>query len=201
MTTSPIKGEEGQPHLVRAALFGLCPECGAPTLFKGPISFADECRDCRLNFTAFNVGDGPAALLVMAVGALVVPAALALHFKLGPPVWVHIMLWPLVVMAMTVGGLRLAKGALICSEHQRQSHEGRIVPSGLEQSAGTGAAKTATGTGADSKASASHSAIGHSATATPAAEPESTASVANGAPAPTGDGAMTDRAQDNDGHD
>lgn len=75
----------------------------------------------------FNVGDGPAALLVMAVGAIVVPAALALHFTVDPPLVVHLLLWPSLVLAMTVGGLRLAKAGLLAAEHQREGREGRLV--------------------------------------------------------------------------
>lgn len=37
-------GEKGQPAFGEAALFGLCPQCGARTLFAGWIAFADRCR-------------------------------------------------------------------------------------------------------------------------------------------------------------
>ena len=54
--------QKGQPGLVEAALLGLCPECGAKTLFSGPAKFAERCEKCGLDYAAFNVGDGPAAL-------------------------------------------------------------------------------------------------------------------------------------------
>ena len=38
--------EKGQPGLVPAALFGLCPDCGEKTLFDAPIQFADKCDNC-----------------------------------------------------------------------------------------------------------------------------------------------------------
>lgn len=127
MNTSPPQGTEGRPPIAKAALFGLCPECGARTLFAGPIRFADRCPHCGLDFGRFNVGDGPAALLVMLVGAIVVPSALWLHFSVHPPVIVHIILWPLIVLALTLAGLRVAKGGLIAAEHQREGREGRMV--------------------------------------------------------------------------
>lgn len=127
MTISPPQGTEGRPPIAKAALFGLCPECGSPTLFNGLIRFASRCRQCGLDFDKFNVGDGPAALLVMVVGAIVVPLALWLHFSVHPPVFVHLILWPIIVTALTVGGLRVAKGGLIAAEHQREGHEGRLV--------------------------------------------------------------------------
>ena len=63
---------EGQPGVIPAALFGLCPQCGARGLFDGVAKFAPKCRACGLDFTTFNVGDGPAAFLTLIIGALVV---------------------------------------------------------------------------------------------------------------------------------
>ena len=125
----------GRPPIGKAALLGLCPECGAPTLFAGPISFADRCRACGLDFARFNVGDGPAAILIMIVGAIVLPAALVLHFSLHPPLIVHLILWPALTLALTLGGLRVAKGWLIAAEHQREGHEGRLVQPPQEDAA------------------------------------------------------------------
>ena len=123
--TSVVAGP--RPPLWRAALFGVCPECGTGSMFAGYIRFANRCAVCGLDFTRFNVGDGPAALLVMIVGAILLPAQLALHFKVHPPLIVHLILWPIVALALIIGGLRLAKGGLLASEHQRGGHEGRIA--------------------------------------------------------------------------
>ena len=35
---------EGRPGIMQAALFGLCPQCGAKTLFSGPARFAERCQ-------------------------------------------------------------------------------------------------------------------------------------------------------------
>ena len=53
--------------LVAAALRGDCPRCGEQTLFAGWVAFAPTCRACGLDFSAFNVGDGPAAFLILIV--------------------------------------------------------------------------------------------------------------------------------------
>ena len=128
MTPGPETGREGRPPIARAALLGLCPECGAPTLYHGMVRIAPACSSCGLDFARFNVGDGPAALLVMVVGAIILPLALWLHFSLHPPVIVHLILWPIVCSAIVVGGLRMAKAALLAAEHQREGREGRIDP-------------------------------------------------------------------------
>ena len=114
---------KGQPALGEAALFGLCPRCGERTLFAGPIKFAATCRACDLDFSKFNVGDGPAAFLTMIVGALVVVLALTLQLSVEPPWWVHVLLWVPLTTLGVIGGLRLAKGALMWSEYKQKAGE------------------------------------------------------------------------------
>jgi uncharacterized protein (DUF983 family) len=114
---------KGQPSLQEAALFGLCPRCGARTLFDGPIKFAAHCRACGLDFSRFNVGDGPAAFLTMIVGAIVVVLALTLQLAAEPPWWVHVLLWVPLTVAGVVAGLRIAKAALLHSEYRQKAGE------------------------------------------------------------------------------
>jgi uncharacterized protein (DUF983 family) len=116
---------QGQPSLGEATLRGLCPRCGAKTLFAGGIRFADRCRACGLDFARFNVGDGPAAFLTLIVGGIVTALALWLELALAPPFWLHALLWiPLTVAAVWVG-LRAAKAALLYSEFKRGAGEAR----------------------------------------------------------------------------
>ena len=114
---------EGQPGIVRAALFGLCPRCGARTLFAGLAQFAPRCRTCSLDLSQFNVGDGPAAFLTMIVGALIVGLALWLELAWHPPFWVHALLWIPLTAAAVVWGLRAGKAALLWAEYTRQARE------------------------------------------------------------------------------
>ena len=116
----------GQPGFVPAALFGLCPRCGARTLFDGAVKFAPRCRVCSLDFQSYNVGDGPAAFLTLIVGALIVVAALVVDFAFAPPLWLHVVLWVPITVGAVVYGLRVGKAALLASEHQRKAAEGRL---------------------------------------------------------------------------
>lgn len=117
------QASKGQPGIAAAALFGLCPHCGAKTMFAGPARFAPRCEACGLDFASYNVGDGPAAFLTLVIGALIVGLALWLEFSVHPPVWVHVVLWPPLVAGLTLGGLRLTKGALLAAEVQRKARE------------------------------------------------------------------------------
>jgi uncharacterized protein (DUF983 family) len=115
------------PDTARASLRGLCPKCGAPGLFSGAVRFSGSCRSCKLDFTQFNVGDGPAAFLIMIVGALITIGAVSLQLSVEPPFWVHILIWVPVTAALVVGLLRLAKGALLVLEYRNRAREGKLV--------------------------------------------------------------------------
>lgn len=91
------------------------------------MQFHSKCEACGLDYGRYNVGDGPAAFLTLIIGALLVALALALDAAVQPPLWVHVVLWVPLTAAAVVYGLRVAKGALLASEHQRQAAEGRQV--------------------------------------------------------------------------
>jgi len=124
MSEAPAHG--AAPSLAAAAFQGLCPNCGARTLFAGLARFAPKCRACGLDFEAYNVGDGPAAFLILIVGAIVTGGAILLDQMAGPPWWVHI-IWLPVGAALTIYGLRLGKAALIYQEHKHRAGEGRLA--------------------------------------------------------------------------
>jgi uncharacterized protein (DUF983 family) len=119
---------EPGPHPALVASRGLCPRCGARTLFAGLATFAPKCRACGLDYSAFNVGDGPAAFLIFIVGGIMVGLAIWLELSLSPPFWVHVILWVPLATALVVGLLRLSKGLLLALEYRHRAREGRIAP-------------------------------------------------------------------------
>ena len=123
--TQRISGQERAA--LDAALRGTCPRCGRGPLFEGPVRFAPRCKACDLDFTQFNVGDGPAAFLILIVGTLLTVGALILDAAAEPPWWVHL-LWVPVGLLLTVGGLRLAKAWLLGAEYRNRAREGRLAP-------------------------------------------------------------------------
>ena len=115
-----------EPSSLEAAVKGDCPRCGARTLFSGWVSFAERCRACGLDYSTFNVGDGPAAFLIFIVGTITVVGALVVDGAVSPPWWVHLV-WIPVAAALTIGGLRVSKGWLLAQEYKHRAREGRIV--------------------------------------------------------------------------
>ncbi|MGB5725516.1 MAG: DUF983 domain-containing protein [Parasphingorhabdus sp.] len=120
------ENEKGQPDVLPAALFGLCPNCGQKTLFAHVTQFSDKCRACGLDYSRFNVGDGPAAFLTLIVGAIILGMALAVEANFNPPIWVHALLWFPLTIAAVVGSLRVSKAILLILEHRNQAREGTI---------------------------------------------------------------------------
>ena len=120
-------GAPTAPPLVAASLKGLCPRCGAKTLFAGIARFAAKCRACGLDFSSLNVGDGPAVFLILIIGTILSVAAIMVDLAFDPPLWVHL-IWLPVGIAMTLGGLRIGKAALAYQEYRHSAGEGRIVP-------------------------------------------------------------------------
>lgn len=121
----PTKIEQ-PTHLIRAAIQARCPRCENAPLFDGWVGFAARCRACGLDYDKFNVGDGPAAFLILIIGALVTALALTLQLSAHPPFWVHIILWVPITTALVILCLRASKAALLILEYRHQAREGRI---------------------------------------------------------------------------
>ena len=115
------------PSLLAAGLNGLCPQCGAHTLFAGAARFAPKCRVCGLDFSALNVSDGPAVFLILIIGTILCVGAIMVDLTFNPPILVHL-IWLPIALALTLGGLRLGKAALAYQEFRHRAREGRIVP-------------------------------------------------------------------------
>jgi uncharacterized protein (DUF983 family) len=117
------QNSEGRPGIMQVALSGLCPQCGAKTLFAGPAKFANRCDKCGLDYGSFNVGDGPAALLTLVIGALVIILAVMVDIGFNPPFWVQALIWVPFTVVLTFLSLRAAKGALLAAEYRNKAGE------------------------------------------------------------------------------
>ena len=115
-----------KPSPLASAIAGRCPRCAKAPLFSGLVGFAPRCAACGLDFSSFNVGDGPAAFLIFIVGTITVAAALVVDGAFSPPWWVHLV-WLPVAAALTLGGLRLSKALVLGLEYRHRAREGRIA--------------------------------------------------------------------------
>ncbi len=101
------------PSVWTTALRCRCPRCGTGPLFDGLLAVRPRCRDCGLNLSDADAGDGPAVFVMMILGFLVVGLALWVEFTFEPPLWVHVVLWAPFISVAGVGLLRVLKAWLI----------------------------------------------------------------------------------------
>lgn len=107
----------------RAGLACRCPACGVGPLFKGFLKVADRCTVCGLDLTAQDSGDGPAVFIVLILGFIVVALALIVEVKFEPPLWVHAILWPPVILGGALLMLRPFKATLLALQYKHKTHE------------------------------------------------------------------------------
>lgn len=98
-----------QPGVISAALCGLCPRCGARTLFAAPAALAEECPACGLDFLSLERGGRLVGVLTMLLALVLILAALGVDQWLRPPLWASLLFWAPVTVGTTIFGLRLCK--------------------------------------------------------------------------------------------
>lgn len=115
-----------EPSPFLAGLRGRCPRCGEGRLFSGYLKIAETCEACGLDFQGEDAGDGPAVFIMFAVGFIVVPLALVAEVAFGPPLWLHMVLWIPVSLALILIMLPPFKATLYALQHKHAAHEGRL---------------------------------------------------------------------------
>jgi uncharacterized protein (DUF983 family) len=111
---------------VLTGLKGLCPRCGKGHLFKGFLSVRPTCEVCGLDLAFADAGDGPAFFVMSIVGILVVGLALWVEFTYEPPIWLHLVMWSALSIALSLALVRPLKGALVALQYHHKAEEGRI---------------------------------------------------------------------------
>lgn len=97
-----------------------CPKCGQGPLFEGYLTVRQFCETCGLDLSAEDSGDGPAIFIIFILGAVVVPLALWMEASLEPPLWVHAVLWSIVVLGGTLALLRPLKAIMVALQFRHR---------------------------------------------------------------------------------
>lgn len=114
-----------EPSVARAALGCVCPRCGKGRLFAGLLSLRPACEICGLDFTRMDVGDAFVVPILMVMGFMVVGAAIWVDFTFTPPLWLHAVLWPPVVLVLGGAMTRYLKSFFAVQQyHVRRSEMG-----------------------------------------------------------------------------
>mgnify|MGYP005853669881 CR=1 FL=1 len=111
---------KGQPGLVSAALSGLCPRCGARTLFAAPAVLADECAACGLDIIALERGGRFVGVVTMLLALALILAALGVDEWLRPPLWLSLLFFAPLTVGAVIGGLRFYKTMWVYHQYEER---------------------------------------------------------------------------------
>ncbi len=113
--------------VLRAGLLCRCPRCGQGRLFTDIVHFlrvAQSCEVCGLDLRPEDSGDGPAVFVMFVTGPLVVALAILFEVLVGPPLWLHALLWIPTILLASIALLRPLKGVLIALQYRHRAGEG-----------------------------------------------------------------------------
>src|SRR5690606_33274445 len=100
----------------KAALMQRCPACCQAPLFEGILQVRERCAHCGTHLKSHEVGDGPAFFVMTFLCLFLSFMAGIVELAYAPPLWVHLAIWPLVTLLLSLLLLRVAKAAMIAIE-------------------------------------------------------------------------------------
>jgi uncharacterized protein (DUF983 family) len=109
--------------LIPTALRGRCPRCGQGSVFAGYIRVAPNCPVCGLSLAGHDTGDGPAFFIMLPLCILTAVSALLLDRLASPPLWVHMVVWPIFIAAVVGLSLRPVKATMIALQYRYRDME------------------------------------------------------------------------------
>ncbi len=111
---------------ISTGLSGRCPRCGEGPMFSGFLTLAPKCEVCGLDYAFADAGDGPAVLVTLFAGFIVLGIALAVEIAYEPPFWVYAAVFLPLTLVVCLGMLRPLKGFLIASQYVNKAEPGRL---------------------------------------------------------------------------
>ena len=108
--------ERGQGFPYLPMLRGLqqkCPCCGEAPIYRSYLKPVDACGSCGTPLAEMRTDDIAPYFTILIVGHIIAPFLLFLESNYAPPVWVHLSIWPALILALTLLGLPRVKGAAL----------------------------------------------------------------------------------------
>ena len=120
MTTTP------EPVTLSRALWRgftmRCPNCGQASLFGRFLKVVDHCPACGEEYSHHRADDFPPYLVMVVLGHLVVPIALAIEVAYALPIWLQYLIWLPLVAAGAIALLQPTKGAVVALQWHAGMH-------------------------------------------------------------------------------
>ena len=100
-----------------------CPHCGRGKLFTGYLKVAERCQVCGFDLSAADSGDGPAVFIILIVGFIACFGMLVSEIAYRPPIWVELLIWPIVGVVLCLALLPPAKGLMLAMQFRNRASE------------------------------------------------------------------------------
>ena len=117
---------DAPPSPYATGVTGRCPRCGGGKLFDGFLELAPRCEACGLDYGFADAGDGPAVIVTLLAGFIVVGTALVVEVKYEPPMWLHLAIFLPLTLVVCLGLLRPLKGVLVSLQYRNKAGLGQL---------------------------------------------------------------------------
>lgn len=107
---------------VKRGLACRCPACGEGKLFKSYLKVVDRCEVCGTDLHHHRADDMPPYITMSIVGHFVIWFILIGEIEFQLPLWFHVVVWPLVTLAMSFALMQPVKGAVVGLQWANRMH-------------------------------------------------------------------------------
>ena len=111
---------------ILSSVFGCCPRCGGGRLFAGYLEVARSCNACGLDYTGHDAADGPVVPIMLIVGFLSAGSALWFELTFHPSIWLHLIIWPPLILLLSLALLRPFKALFIGAQFKLRAEGGKF---------------------------------------------------------------------------
>jgi uncharacterized protein (DUF983 family) len=127
---APLAQQRDWPAALWRGFKGRCPHCGEGKLFRAFLKVVDRCEVCGTEFHHHRADDLPAYIVIFIMGHAVVGGMLAAESNYEWPLWIHVMLWPLLTLVGSLVLLQPVKGAIVGLQWALRMHGFGAHPDG-----------------------------------------------------------------------
>lgn len=105
--------ERSLPRSMMRGAAGKCPSCGAGKVFGQYLKVADLCNVCGEELHHHRADDAPPYFTIFIVGHIIIPMTLIVERVWRPDMFVHMIIWLPLALALTLLLLPIVKGAVV----------------------------------------------------------------------------------------
>jgi uncharacterized protein (DUF983 family) len=134
-------GQRDALAAIKRGFTARCPNCGQGRLFGRYLKVVPCCDACGERLDLHRADDLPAYLVILIVGHIVVGAMLAINMLADAPIWLQMVIWPILTLVLALALLQPVKGAVIAHQWALRMHGfGEPHPLDVDRGGALGAA-------------------------------------------------------------